>query len=259
MKKLLIRGILLAALLPFYAMAQSAFDGTWKIDVNRVQASDKPQVITLKDGEYSCNCTPPIHIKADGMDHAVSGHPRMDSLSVKIDDDHTITETGKKDGKAVYTETTTVAPDGKTATFESTNERGGSSSTVKGTLTRVGKAAAGSHAIAGEWHTSSYQSASENMLTYTYKIAGNEVSMTNPRGESYTAKLDGQPAAFVGDPGTDKVAVKMVGKSLQETTSLAGKVNSVDTMTVSADGKTMTTEMVNMPSNRKVIVVATKE
>lgn len=259
MKKLLIGGVLLALLLPCHAMAQSAFDGTWKIDINKVQASSKPQVITLKDGDYSCNCTPPIHIKADGMDHAVSGHPRMDTVSVKIVDDHTITETGKKGGKVVYTDTTTVAPDGKTATFESTTDRGGNASTVKGTLTRVGQGAAGSHAVAGAWHASSFQSASDNMLTYTYKVDGNHVSMTDPRGESYEATLDGKPVAYNGDPGTDKIAVKMVGKSMQETSSLAGKVTSVATMTVSADGKSMTTVIMNKPSNRKTTIVAMKQ
>ena len=259
MKKLLIGGMLLALLLPCHAMAQSAFDGTWKIDISNVQASSKPEVITLKNGEYTCNCTPPIRIKADGMDHAVSGHPAMDTVAVKIVDDNTITETGKKDGKVVYTSTTTVAVDGKTAAFESVSERGDNSSTVKGTLTRVGKAAAGSHAVAGSWHASSFQSASDNMLSYTYKVIGNDVSMTNPRGESYSAKLDGKPVAYTGDPGTDKIAVKMVGKSMQETTSLAGKVTSVATMTVSADGNRMTTTIMSKPSNRKTVLVAMKQ
>ncbi len=259
MKKLLIGGMLLALLLPCHATAESAFDGTWKIDVNKVQSSGKPQVITLKDGEYTCNCTPPIKLKADGLDHAVTGHPTMDMVAVKIVDDHTITETGKKGGKVVYTDTTKVAPDGKTATFESTSDRSGNSSTVKGTLTRVGEAAAGSHAAAGSWHASSYQSASDNMLTYTYKVAGNDVSMTNPRGEAYNAKLDGKPVAYTGDPGTDKITVKMVGDALQETTSLAGKVTSIATMNVSADGKTMTTVIVGKPSNRKTTIVAMKQ
>jgi hypothetical protein len=83
MKKLLISGVLLALLLPLQVMAQSAFGGTWKVDINQVKSSDKPIIITLKNGEYSCNCTPPIKIKADGADHAVTGHPRYDTDSVK--------------------------------------------------------------------------------------------------------------------------------------------------------------------------------
>ena len=143
MKKLLIGGVLLALLLPLQVMAQSAFDGTWKVDINKVKSSDKPMIITLKGGEFTCNCTPPVKIKADGADHAVTGHPRYDTESVKIVDDHTIVETVKKNGALVNTHTTTVAADGKTATFESASTRESGTTTVKGTLKRTAPGAAG--------------------------------------------------------------------------------------------------------------------
>ncbi|MGY3039170.1 hypothetical protein ACVWWQ_000757 [Rhodanobacter sp. TND4EL1] len=260
MKKLLIGGIVLAALLlPCQLMAQSAFDGTWKIDVSKVHESGKPTIITLKGGEFTCNCTPPIHVKADGMDHPVTGHPRMDTFAVSEDNDHTITETAKKDGAVVQKMTTTVAPDGKTATFESVNTRPDGSSTVKGTLTRIGKAPAGSNAAAGTWQNSSFQSASDDMLMMTYKVDGKTVSMSNPRGESYQATLGGKPAVFKGDPGTDMVAVKMVGKALQETQMHGGKVTSVSTLTVSPDGQTLTMVETQKPGNRKLTLVAMKQ
>jgi hypothetical protein len=251
--------MLLACLLPCVAMAQSVFDGTWKIDVDKVQVSNKPMVITLKDGQYTCNCTPPIKVAADGMDHSITGDPRTDTVSVKVVDEHTVIETGKKDGKVVYTETTKVAADGKTATFESTSNRPGGESHVNGTMTRVASAPAGSHALAGSWHTSSFQNASDNMLVYTYKINGDTVAMSNPRGESYTARLDGKPVPFTGDPGTDMVAVKMVGKAMQETSMMSGKETAVAKMTVSPDGKTMTTVVTNKPGNREVTLVAMKQ
>ncbi|PTR29937.1 hypothetical protein C8J98_10769 [Luteibacter sp. OK325] len=259
MKKMLIGGVLLALLLPFQVMAQNAFEGTWKVDINKVKASNKPLVVTLKGDEYTCNCTPPIKIKADGVDHAVTGHLSFDSDSVKIVDDHTIVDTVKKDGAVVNTRTTTVAPDGKTATFESINNRPSGATTVKGTLTRVKPGAAGSHAIAGSWLTSSYQSATESMMSYTYKIDGDAITMTNPQGESYTAKLDGKPVPYKGDPDTDTIAVKMVGNALQETTMKGDKETSVAKMTVSPDGKTMTTAVVYKPSNRDVTLVAAKQ
>lgn len=259
MKKMLIGGVLLALLLPVQVMAQSAFEGTWKVDINKVKASNKPLVVTLKDDQYTCNCTPPIKIKADGADHPVTGHLSFDSDSVKIVDDHTIVDTVKKAGVVVNTRTTTVAPDGKTATFESVNNRPSGPTTVKGTLTRVKPGAAGSHAIAGSWLTSSYQSATESMMSYTYKIDGDTVTMTNPQGESYTAKLDGKAVPYKGDPDTDTIAVKMVGDALQETTVKDGKETSVAKMTVSPDGKTMTTVVVYKPSNRDVTLVASKQ
>ena len=201
MKKLLIGGVLLALLLPLQAMAENAFDGTWKIDISQIKSSTKPMVVTLKDGNYSCNCTPPIKIKADGMDHPVTGHPRIDSDAIKIVDDHTIVETAKKDGKVVNTRTTTVAADGKTATFESVSSRPTGDATVKGTQTRVAAGAPGSHAAAGSWTTTSYQSASDSMLGTTYKFDGDSVTMNDQRGESYTATLGGKPGALQGRPG----------------------------------------------------------
>ena len=261
MKKMLIGGMLLACLvaMPFQAMAQSAFDGTWKVDINQVKSGGKPMTTTLKDGMYTCDCNPPIKVKADGMDYPVAGHARIDTFAVKVVDDHTITETGKKAGAVVNVRTITVAPDGKTATFESTATRPEGPSTVKGTLARVTPGAAGSHAVAGAWKNTGYQSASESMMSYTYKVDGDTVSMKDGQGESYTAKLDGKPVPYVGDPGTEMIAVKMDGKTLQETTMRAGKETSVAKMTVSPDGKSMTTAIRYNPSGREITLVALKQ
>jgi hypothetical protein len=250
--------VLTALLLPFPLMAASAFDGTWKIDVSKVHGSGAAEVMTLKDGLYTCNCAPPIHIKADGTDQPLSGRPDMDTMAVKVINDHTVEQVAKKDGKVVYTRTYTVAPDGKTATFASTSDRG-KHATFHGTLTRVGDGAPGSNALAGSWQISSYQSVSENRLTYTYKVDGGTVSMSNKEGESYTAKLDGKPVAIEGDPDHDTVAVKMVGDALQETNYRNGKLTSISKMTVSPDGKQMTTVSTYKPTNRGITLVADKQ
>ena len=167
--------VLTALLLPFPLMAASAFDGTWKIDVSKIHGSGTAEVMTLKDGLYTCNCAPPIHIKADGTDQPISGRPDMDTMAVKVVNDHVVEQTAKKDGKVVFTRTYTVAPDGKTATFAATSDRG-KHATFHGTLTRVGDGAPGSNALAGSWQIASYQSASENRLTSTYKVDGDTVT-----------------------------------------------------------------------------------
>jgi hypothetical protein len=64
-------------------------------------------------------------------------------------------------------------------------------------------------------------------------------AMTNPTGQSYTAKLNGQEAPYKGDPGTTGVSVKMTGKdTLEETDKRGDKVVSVSKMTLEPDGKT---------------------
>ena len=135
MKKLFFTIAIGALLIPTLAMAQSAFDGTWKIDMNKVHFPKKPDEFLLQNGMYECKtCTPPYKIKADGSDQPVTGHPYYDSVAIKVVNDHEIEETDKKDGKAVATSTSTVSADGKTLTFnfsDSSNTNGGPPVTAK--------------------------------------------------------------------------------------------------------------------------------
>ena len=94
MKKLLWFLLLVPLLMPALAKAQDAFDGTWKIDMNKAQLPKKPDVFLLQDGMYHCKtCVPSIDIKADGQDQKVTGHPYYDTVSIKVVDDRTIEET----------------------------------------------------------------------------------------------------------------------------------------------------------------------
>ena len=243
MKKLILTGMLAMALFPAQAHADSMFDGTWKIDMNSVHLPKKPDMFLLKDGMYECKtCTPAIQIKADGQDQSVTGHPYFDTVAVKVVDDHTIQETDKKNGKVVTTSTTTVAPDGKTASFEFTDSSASNAQPItgKGTSMRVAEGPAGSHAISGSWRVSSFSNYSDNGLAVTYKSNGDNMTMTNPTGQTYTAKMDGTEAPMSGDPGITNVSVRMMGKrTLVETDKRSGKTIGVMKATVSADGKTM--------------------
>jgi hypothetical protein len=243
MKRLSFVVALGALLIPTLAAAQSALDGTWKIDMNKVDFSKKPDVFVLQNGMYSCKtCVPPYEIKADGSDQAVSGHPYFDTVAIKVVNDHAIEETDKKDGKVVGASTSTVSTAGDTLMFtfsDSSNTNGGPPVTGKGEATRVAKGPAGSNAISGSWRTTKIEGLSDNAIIWSYKVSGNEIMMTSQTGQSYTAKLDGTDAPMKGDPGVSSVSVKMIGKNtLEETDKRDGKVVSVFKVTVAADGKT---------------------
>jgi hypothetical protein len=244
MKKLLWIGLLVSLFVPGVATAQSAFDGTWKFNPNPTEAPKKPDVFLLQDGMYQCKtCVPPVNVKADGQDQKVSGNPYHDSVSIKVIDDHTIEETDKKDGKIVSTSKQTVSPDGNTATFEfsDSSATNGDPVTGKGEATRVAKGPAGSHAISGSWKFGKMEDLSANALLMTFKVEGDTLTMSNPTGQGYTAKLDGTDAPYKGDPGTTSVSVKKLGKNtIEETDKRDGKVIGIDRMTVGPDGKTMT-------------------
>ena len=232
-----------ALLIAMPAMSQSAFNGTWKVDMNKVDFSKKPDVYLLQNGMYECKtCTPPYKIKADGTDQAVTGHPYVDTIAIKVVNDHEVQETDKKGGKVVATSTETISADGKTATFtfsDSSNTNGGPPVTGKGESTLVMKGPAGSHAASGSWRMGKMESLSDNTITWSYKVTGDEITMSSPTGQTYTAKVGGPDAPMKGDPGVSSVSVKMMGKNvLIETDKRGDKVIGVFTMTVAADGKT---------------------
>lgn len=247
MRKLLFLGLLTSLLTPALVIGQSAFDGTWKLNLNKAELPKKPDSYVLQGGMYHCKtCVPPIDVKADGQDQKVTGHPYYDTASIRIVDDRTVEETYKKDGKTVITSKTTVSPDDKTLSFEFSDSSATNADPVtgKGEATRVGKGPAGSHAISGSWRTTKMENLSDNGLTVSFKVENDSLSMTNLTGQSYTAKLDGTEAPYKGDPGTTSVSVKRIDKNtIEETDKREGKVIAVLRLTVSSDGKSMTAEV----------------
>src|SRR5271165_1217159 len=208
MKKLFLAGLLMLLLLPVLAMAQNPFDGTWKFDLSTAQFPKKPEVYVLQNGVYEWKTgAPPISVKADGTDQKVTGHPYYDTLSVKAIDDHNVELTMKRAGNVVLTVKSAVSADGDTMTSNWTDSGQPSGGPQSGTDTskRVAKAPAGANLISGSWRAEKSE-APAAVLTWTYKVNGNEITMTNPTGQSYTAKLDGTDAPYKGDPGTTSVS-----------------------------------------------------
>ena len=264
MKKLAVLATLAPFAIPMLVAGQSALNGTWKADLHKSSVDPKPFVFVLADGMYDCKtCEPPYQVKADGIDHAVTGQPYFDTAAIRVVNSHEIEEIDKKGGKVVSTATTIVSAGGKTETFtfkDSSNTNGGSPVTGTIEATKVAEGPAGSHAISGSWRIAKPASLSDNAIVWTYKVSGGELTMTNPTGQSYTARLDGTEAPMKGDPGVTGVSVKLLApNTLQETDKRDGKVISVWTMTVSADGKTAEAIAEDKLSDRKSELAITKQ
>ena len=106
---------------------------------------------------------------------------------------------------------------------------------VEVTYTRVGKAAAGANGTSGSWRISKAQE-SENALTSTYTSSGDELSMSAPTGESYTAKLDGKDYPAKGTYTYNSVSLKRVNdRTIEETDKRDGNVVFGRKMTVGPD------------------------
>ena len=263
MKKLFWIGLLAAMLMPTRVMAQSAFDGTWKIDLNQTQLPTKPGVYLLLNGAYHCRtCIPPIDVRADGLDHRVAGDSCYDTVNINVLDDRTVQETDKSKGKIVHTEKITVAPSWNTATWEFADscDANGEEVTWKQISVRVTKGPVGSHPISGSWKVMRVMNSPESGLTATMKLEGDNFSFMDSTGQSYTAVLDGPDVPLNGGAGNTTVSVRRVADdTIEETDKRAGKVVSVTRFTVSADGKTLNVSIRDKLQGSSMQFVAAKQ
>jgi len=234
------RLVALALLLPTIAMAQSAFDGTWKTRLDSIQISGKPDVFELKNGIYDCqSCVPPFKITADGAEHPVPGHDYVDHEAVKVTGPASIEITDKKAGKLMFTMTQTVSADGAKLTSKFTSYSGDLPVSGGYEEKRLGPAAAGAHAISGSWMQVGMSDLSDTGLTFVLQSTPNGLKMMS-NGQTTDAKFDGKEYLTVGDPGKTMVAFKKISATqIEETDRRSGKVFDVIIWTVAADGKTI--------------------
>jgi hypothetical protein len=241
-------------------LAQSPFDGTWKTDQSKTKHETKPFIVYLAQGWYHCeSCTPPYAIKADGTDQLVPNKD-VDTQSVKEVDAKTVSFVSKKNQKVVLEGTATVSADGKTLTNKGVYYPPNSDKHDNwlDTYKRVGIAPSAVHATSGQWQVVKTTDNEEALLT-TYRTNGDELTLTRPTGETYTAKFGGNEYPVKGAYGWDTVSLKRLGeRSFEETDKFKDKITEIDTWTVSNDGKTLTLFAVEKPSERKTTFVATK-
>ena len=84
--------------------------------------------------------------------------------------------------------------------------------------------------------------------------------MSTPTGESWEAKLDGKEYPVKGIYASETVSVKQLGdRAIEVTYKRDGKLYSVQKITVSPDGKKMTTVSDNKQSGRVSTLVDEKQ
>ena len=247
--------------LPVMLLAQSPFDGTWKTNMAASKLSQKPYVFSVNNGMYDCeSCAPQVNVKADGQDQPVTGQA-YDTIAVQVADANTIHVTGKKAGKTEFEQTRTVSPDGKMLTVSSTNypADGSQSFKAESKWTRVSKGPAGSNATSGSWRVQNVNEDASG-LTSTWKGGGDSLSMSTPTGMTWEAKLDGKEYPVKGIYANETVSLKPLSdRSIEATYRRDGKIYSIEKITVSPDGKKMTTVVDNKQLGRVSTFVDEKQ
>ena len=226
-------------LVPTTALASSAFDGTWKSNLESVKTTGKPDVYLLADGEYTCSsCSPELKVKADGAEHKVSGHAYYDTVMVKVTGPNSDEQLLKQGDKPFAHIIETVSADGNTLTDKITNYTGVQPVTIEVTEKRVAAAPAGSHPVSGSWQEEIFK-ADDTLRTVKYQMTADGFQM-HWNGQSYDAKFDGKEYPVVGDPGGTTVSLKKIdANAVQETDHRQGKVVDEIHLAAAKDGKTI--------------------
>ena len=226
-------------LVPATALAGSAFDGTWKQNLDSVKTTGKPDVYLLADGEYTCSsCSPELKVKADGAEHKVSGHAYYDTTSVKVTGRNSDEQVLKQGDKSIARIVEAVSADGNTLTQKITSYAGAQPVTLELTEKRVAPGPAGSHPVSGSWQQAAFKG-DETARTVKYRMTSDGFQM-HWNGQSYDAKFDGKEYPIVGDPGKTTVSLKKIDtNSLEETDRRQGKVVDEIHLAASADGRSI--------------------
>lgn len=222
------------------ALAQSPYDGVWKIDLASAQLPDRPQVWSLKDGIYSCSsCVPAYAIPADGQFHRVEGYSYWDEMSLRIVDDRTIDDAQRLKGRQATATRSQVSADGNTlkVTWTDTSAPNGMASSGEAAMSRVASGEAGAHAISGSWKSQAVESMSEASLIATMRLEDGVFSFESGEGYRFEASLGGPAVPMIGDLAGATVSVRQLDDgTLEETDYINGEPTSKTILAPAADG-----------------------
>lgn len=229
--------------LPAALVAESPFDGTWVTKMDTIQLPQKPENYVLENDDYECStCVPKIKVKADGKDYPLPGSPYFSTIAVRVINPQSLEITEKLAHKTVYTENDTVGTDGNTLVeiIVDTASANGEPMSATEAFRRVSAGPVGSSPISGSWQAEKIKGASENGTSVTYHTKGDRLEASNPNGEGYSAKFDGNEYPIHGLPAHNTVSLQRIDpNTIVERDREDGVVHYEIRMTVSPEGKTM--------------------
>ena len=127
-----------------------------------------------------------------------------------------------------------------TTSFTDTTAPSGVPVTGKQVVRRAAAGPAGSHATSGSWLDTQDMAVADAGMTVTFRSQGKAMTYATPTGVTYTATVDGARAPVTGDIGWNGVTLASQGAdTLVETDYHDGKKVGINTMKVSADGRTV--------------------
>jgi hypothetical protein len=231
--------VLLAAWAPPALASNAAWNGTWKLNRTKSQMTGDTFTYSMNANgmiRYSNGGTFTYDFACDGKEYTTIAN--FSTVCKKVSDT-AYDFTNKQNGKVQSTDQVVISNNGKAMTDTGKTTRpDGTTSTSVDTYERV----SGTSGLAGEWKHLNVESTAPGLMTIS--ISGTTLTQRNPAYKtSVTAKLDGSDAPLTGPtvPAEVTVSFKPLGsQQIYSVTKFKGNVIAEDTMTLSADGTTIT-------------------
>jgi hypothetical protein len=218
------------------ALAQSPWNGTWKLNQAKSQMTGDTHTLTKSGNKYHLNeGSVEYDFACDGKDYPIFGGEAVSCKETPT----TLDSTYKQSGKIVQTINRQMDPSGKT--YRSTGTyilAAGGTTITKTSYTRVGQGTG----MAGTWRSDS--TSSNHVEAFTMRVSGNSMHMDLPEEHAtWDGKLDGTPSAVHGPEVPNGLMLsekaegsnKLIGEAMVGDKRLG---HSEDTLT--ADGKSFT-------------------
>jgi hypothetical protein len=236
--------------------ASSPWDGTWKLNKEKSQATDLTMTLVKSGDKYYWDTDGPgFAFGCDGKEYPSPGGRTISCTETPSG----FTTTTKMNGKTVSTAKHELSPDEKTFTFtRAATMPDGSTREETAKATRVGEGSG----FAGTWKIAAWDP--RVPLTIVYRTSGDSLHAEfSWYGFIWDGKLDGTPAAPKG-PSVPKGLTRSVKvespSKLVWLEILPGHPTEHDEDTLSSDGKSFSeVEWMEDKPNEKVVLVFEKQ
>ena len=238
--------------------AVNPWNGTWKLNDARSKRTGSVDTITQSDGKYTVATSGiTLSFRCDGAEYPMPGGRMMTCSKVSDTAMHLVFKAG---GEELSQVDRTLSDNGETMTMVATGKAPDGTPFHDTEVSKKTQAGSGD-AWTGAWQNVKVETSSHGVAVV--EATAGSITFTYPMAKSsLTAKLDGTPATEEGPHPEEGLTVSLTSAgplTINEVDTLNGTVIEHDTLTVSADGKTMTIEAQRTGDKAKQVYVYDKQ
>ena len=242
----------------FAADSPNPWNGTWKLNEGRSKMTGALETVTTAPDGKMTVATSGVSFSfgCDGKPYTIIGGRSLVCTAAGPNEMDVVISAPTGDELARVTRV--LSGGGKTQTV---NETGKAADGTPFHDVEVYKKISGGSGWDGSWQETKVQPSTQGVAIV--QATGDSISFTYPMNKaSLTAKLDGTPTTEEGPHAPVGMTISMTADgplSIREVDTLNGTVMEHDTLSVTADGKTMTIEAMRSGGSEKQVYVYDKQ